>query len=220
MKKWIVMTAVVMFATGLFLGGAYVTLAQGNTPPIPFSAPGTSGWMGRGMMGNYGQAFTGTVPFGRGGMMRGWSYNQPLTDTAPIGPMAGAMMAPGGAHEQVWAAIAQELGMTYDQLQTELRTQTLAQLAESKGVKLDKLQEVAQAAHKAELNKLVEEGKLTREQADWMIQRMDTAGSPLFGQERGGEPCHGYDGDDDADPQGFGPRGGRGGRPGMMGRWG
>jgi hypothetical protein len=213
MKKWIVVTAAVMFAAGLVGGGAYVALAQGNTLPIPFGGSGPSGWMGRGMMGNYGQAFTGTVPFGRGGMVRGWGSSQPFTGTAPFGP--GAMMTPSGVYEQAWTAIAQELGLTFDQLQIELRTKTLAQLAEAKGVKLEKLQEVAQTAHKAALNKLVEEGKLTREQADWMIQRMDATGYPMSGQGRGFGPCHDLD-DDDVGSQGF--RGERG--PDMMGRWG
>lgn len=218
MKKWIVVTAAVMFAAGLVGGGAYVALAQGNTPPIPFGDSGPSGWMGRGMMGNYGQAFTGTVPFGRGGMVRGWGSSQPFTGTAPFGP--GAMMTPSGVYEQAWTAIAQELGLTFDQLQIELRTKTLAQLAEAKGVKLEKLQEVTQTAHKAALNKLVEEGKLTREQADWMIQRMDATGYPMSGQGRGFGPCHDLD-DDDVGSQGFrGPQGFGGRRPGMMGRWG
>jgi len=235
MKKWIVVTAAMMFAAGLVLGGAFVALAQGNTPPIPFGGSGPSGWMGHGMRGDYGQTLTGTVPFGRGGMtlapalrsgasagVRGWGSSQPFTGTALFGP--DAMMTPGGAHEQVWTAIAKELGLTFDQLQTELETKTLAQLAEAKGVNLEKLQEVAKTAHKAALNKLVEEGKLTREQADWMIQRMDTASFPMFGQGRGFGPCHDLD-DDDVGPQGFrgrrSPSGdGRGRGPGMMGRWG
>jgi len=220
MKKWIVVTAAVMFAAGLVLGGAFVALAQGNTPPIPFGGSGPSGWMGRGMRGNYGLAFTGTVPFGRGGMVRGWGYSQPLTGTAPIGP--GVMMTPGGVHEQAWTAIAKELGLTYDQLQAELETKTLAQLAEAKDVKLEKLQEVAQTAHKAALNKLVEEGKLTREQADWMIQRIDATGYPMSGPGRGFGPCHDLD-DDDVGSQGFRGRrspSGDGRGPGMMGRWG
>jgi hypothetical protein len=220
MKKWILITAVVMFAAGLILGGAYVAVAQGNTPPTPFSSPG--GWMGRGMMGYYNQSFTGTVPFGPGGMMRGRGYSQPFTGTEPFG--SGIMMAPGGIHEQVWTAVAQELGLTYEQLQTELGTKTLAQLAQEKNIKLDKLQETGQAAWKAGINKLVEEGKLTREQADWMIERMGTADLQMFGQGRGLGPCH--DDDDNSGPQGrgnapqgFGFGGGRGHGSGMMGHW-
>jgi Protein of unknown function (DUF2680) len=218
MKKWIILTAAITFAVGLVVGSAYVALAQGNTPPTPFG--GLGGWMGRGMMGNYAQAYTGTVPFGRGGMMHGWGYSQPESGAVPFG--RGAMMAPDGVHEQVMTAVAKELGLTYDELQTALQTKTLAQIAEDEGVELEKLQQVAQDAWKAAIEKLVTEGKLTREQADWMLQRMDAAGFPMFGQGRGFGPCHD---DDDGnwgplgqDSQEFGFRGGRGGRPGMMGR--
>lgn len=217
MKKWIILTAAITFAVGLVVGSAYVALAQGNTPPTPFG-----GWMGRGMMGNFGQAYTGTMPFGRGGMMHGWGYNQQESGAVPFG--RGGMMAPDGVHEQVMTAVAKELGMTYDELQTALKIKTLAQIAEDEGVSLEKLQQVAQDAWKAAIEKLVEEGKLTREQADWMLQRMDGAGFPMFGQGRGFGPCHG-DVDDNwssqgqnTAPQEFGFRGGRGGRPGMMGR--
>ena len=220
MKKWIVLTAAITFAVGLVVGSVYVALAQGNTPPTPFGGPG--GWMGRGMMGNYGQAFTGTVPFGRGGMMRGWGYGQPVTGTVPFG--RGAMMAPDGVHEQVMTAVAKELDLTYDELQVELQTKTLAQIAQDKGVELESLRQVAQDAWKAAIEQLVEDGKLTREQADWMLQRVDAAGFPMFGQGRGMGPCLG---DDDGNwgpqsqnsaPQEFGFRGGRGRGPGMMGR--
>jgi hypothetical protein len=214
MKKWILITAAITFAAGLILGGAYVALAQGGTPPTPFSGPG--GWMGgRGWM--HSQAFTGTVPYGRGPMMGGWGSGQPFTGTIPFGP--GMMGAWGGPmsemHKDIWTAVAKELGLTYDQLQAELRTKTLGQLAQEKNVTLDKLQEIVRSAWKAEINELVEAGTLTREQADWMIQRMDAAGFPMLGLGPGLGPCHsgGFGG-----PQGF--PGGRGRGPGIMGRWG
>jgi hypothetical protein len=225
MKKWILITAAVMFATGLVLGGTYAALAQGNTPPSPF---GGFGGMVRGWM--HSQAYTGTMPFEPGAMLRGYGNSRPFTGTVPFergpmlgqggqgGPLYGAMMLPGGVHEQVWTAIAQELGLTYDQLQAELKTKTLEQLAQEKNIEIEKLQEVYKAAHKAALDQLVQEGKLTREQADWMIQRMDQAGYPmLFGQGRGFGPCHDDD-DNTPGPQGLGgPRGqGRGGRGHMM----
>jgi len=219
MKKWILITAALMLAVGLVLGSAFVALAQSGTLPTPFGGPGA--WMGRGMMGGwgYGQAYTGTVPFGRGPMMRDWGYGKPLTGTTLYGPgMMGAWGGPmSDMHTEIWAAVAKELGLTSDQLQAELSTKTLEQLAQEKGVKLEKLQEAAQSAWKTEINELVESGKLTREQADWMIQRMDAAGlGMMFGQGRGLGPC-GRDGTFSGS-QGF--RGGRGRGPGMMGRWG
>jgi hypothetical protein len=204
MKKWILITAAVMFAAGLVLGGAYAAVAQGNTPPSPL---GGFGGMVRGWM--HSQTYTGTVPFGRGPM---------LGQGGQGGPLYGTMMLPGGVHEQVWTAVAQELGLTYDQLQAKLKTKTLEQLAQEKNVTLDKLQQVYKTAHKAALDQLVQEGKLTREQADQMIQRMDAAGYPMLnGAGRGTCPCCGDD-DDTPGQQGLGgPRGqSRGGRGRMM----
>ena len=224
MKKWIFITAAVMFAAGLALGGAYITLAQGNNPPLPFNGP--SSWM-RGWM--HSEAYTGTMPYGRGGMMGNWSNSQAYTGTMPFGrggmmrdyagrgaqgaPLYGTMMLPGGVHEQVWTAVAQELGLTYDQLQQELATKTLTQLAQEKNVAIEELQSAYKAAHKTALDQLVADGKLTREQADAMIQRMEAAGWPMLdGQCQG--PCGGVPG---SLPGGSrGPQGGMGGRGRMM----
>ena len=216
MKKWILITAALMLAVGLVLGSAFVALAQSGTLPTPFGGPGA--WMGRGMMGGwgYGQAYTGTVPFGHGPMMRDWGYGKPLTGTTLYG--LGMMGAWGGPmsdmHTEIWTAVAKELGLTSDQLQAELSTKTLEQLAQEKGVKLEKLQEAAQSAWKTEINELVESGKLTREQADWMIQRMDAADfGMMFGQGRGLGPCGRSGTFGGSQGQGF--RGGRGRGPGM-----
>jgi uncharacterized protein YidB (DUF937 family) len=217
MKKWILITAAVMFAAGLALGGAYIALAQGGNPPTVFGP----GWMHSG-------TYTGTVPFGtgpRGGMMGGWGNGQAYTGTVPFGrgPMMGSGAQSGplfdlmdGTHVEVWTAVAQELDMTYDQLQEALKTETLAQLAQEKNVTLEKLQEVCQAAHKTALDKLVTEGKLTQAQADWMIQRMEQMGGPILnGYGRGAGPC--WDNDDQPGaPQSSSPRG----RGGMMGFFG
>ena len=227
MKKWILITAVV-FAVGLVLGSAYVTLAQGGNPPQPFNGPsnwmrgwmhteaytgtmpyGRGGMMGREYAGNNGQAYTGTMPFDRGGMM-GREY---AGGGAQGAPLYGTMMLPGGVHEQVWTAVAQELGLTYDQLQGELATKTLTQLAQEKNVAIERLQNVYKATHKTALDQLVADGKLTHEQADAMIQRMEAAGWPMLdGQGQG--PCGGVPG---SLPGGSrGPQGGMGGRGRMM----
>ena len=218
MKKWVLITAIV-FAVGLVLGSAYVTLAQGGNPPQPFSGP--SSWM-RGWM--HTEAYTGTLPYGRGGMMgRAWGNGQAYTGTMPFGrgaqgaPLYDMMMLPGGVHEQVWTAVAKELGLTYDRLQEELATKTLTQLAQEKNVAIERLQNIYKAAHKTALDQLVAEGKLTREQADAMIQRMVATGWPMLdGQGRGFGPCHDLDDDDNTSAPGFGPRGGMGGRGRMM----
>ena len=76
-------------------------------------------------------------------------------------------------------AIAEALGMTADELSAELRGgKTLADLAEEAGVDLATLQDEAKAAREAAvreaIEQAVEDGTLTREQADWTLQGIDS----------------------------------------------
>ena len=209
MKKVLIIavTIVAVIALGnVVLASAQVTNQPGpqnGTCPVsgytcPFS--GTT-QMGRGMMGGRGM-MNGQVP---GGMMSG-NY----TNTMPMhGAMMGSMMGANGMHEQVMTTVAKKLGLTYAELNTALQNgQTVAQLAEAKGVSLDALKTVALDAMKASFANLVKQGVMTQEQADAMADHMDDM--PMFNFE-----------------QGFGPgvpggmMGGQGmmrGRGGMMGR--
>ena len=172
---------------------------SGYTCPFSGTTPLGRGMMGgRGMLGGQGMmgangAYTGALPYGIPGGMMG---------------MHNSMMGANGMHEQVWTAIAQKLGLTYDQLtQATQNGQTIAQLAKAKGVSLDALKSVAEDAIKNSFAALVKQGVMTQKQADWMADHMDDM--PMFNFE-----------------QGFGPgmMGGRvpggmmGGRGGMMGR--
>jgi hypothetical protein len=183
--KKVLLIAVTMVAV-IALGNVLLVSAQGGRQPtqpnatcpmgytcpmsgtMPSGIPG--GMMGRGMMG------------GRGthGMMGGGTYTGTM-------PMHGAMMGTNGLHEQVWAAVAAELGMTYTELNTALQNgQTVAQLVQAKGVALDELKIAALAAMKSSFADLVEQGVLTQEQADWMLDRMDNM--PMFNFEQGFGP--------------------------------
>ena len=76
-------------------------------------------------------------------------------------------------------AIAEALGMTADELSAELRGgKTLADLAEEAGVDLASLRDTANAGREAAvreaIEQAVEDGTLTREQADWMLQGIDS----------------------------------------------
>jgi hypothetical protein len=124
----------------------------------------------RGMMG------------GRG--MHGMMGNGTYTGTMP---MHGAMMGANGMHEQVWTAIAAELDMTYAELNTAVQNgQTVAQLAQAKGVSLDELKTAALAAMKSSFADLVEQSVMTQEQADWMLDHMDDM--PMFNFDQGFGP--------------------------------
>ena len=104
----------------------------------------------------------------------------------------GGMMADGGVHQQIWTAIAQKLGMTSADLTKALQSgQTLAQLAQSKGVSLDDLKKAVNDAVKAELDALVQKGTITQQQEDQMLSKMQNMPFQGFGF-------------------GFGQRGGRG----------
>ena len=94
-------------------------------------------------------------PGGRGG---GW--------------MGGFKGCPPG--DQEW--LAEQLGMTVDELQAELEAgKTIAELAEEKGVDLDAARIEAM---KERIQQAVEDGKMTQEQADWMLQGLEQGFMP------------------------------------------
>jgi len=86
----------------------------------------------------------------------------------------------GGTHLSSAAldAVAKELGMTTDELSTQLKGgAVLADLADKAGVDLQKVRDAATAAEKQAakdaIEKAVTDGKLTRAQADWMLQGIE-----------------------------------------------
>ena len=101
---------------------------------------------------------------------------------AGYGPGSGAGMAAGRGMGQrggapTWAGQPDEVekmpGMTDDQIRAErLAGKSLAQIAQEKGVSQDKLISAILDAKKADLDKLVADGKLTQAQADVVYGRM------------------------------------------------
>jgi hypothetical protein len=84
-------------------------------------------------------------------------------------------------------AAAKLLGITVDELQTQLRAgANLADLADDSGVDLQTLRDAVESAQKAELkNELqqsVSDGDLTQAEADWMIKGIDAGYSQGFGK--------------------------------------
>ena len=194
MKK-VLIIAVTIVAV-IALGNVLLVSAQGGTQPNqPNTACPISG---------YTCPFSGTMPYGGRGMMGGSSM---MGGRGMMG-MHTAMMGANGMHEQAWTAVAKKLGLTYAELNTAVQNgQTVAQLAQAKGVSLDALKTAALEAMKASFAEWVRQGTMTQQQADWMLDRMDDM--PMFNFE-----------------QGFGPgmTGGRGmmngrGSGGMMQNW-
>jgi hypothetical protein len=98
-----------------------------------------------------------------------------------MGPMGGRSMLGEAGLE----AVAGILGMTPEELSAELwGGRTLAELADAAGVELLTLQEAVQAANEQarqdaiaqameEIEQAVEDGKLSRERADWMLEGLE-----------------------------------------------
>jgi hypothetical protein len=113
-------------------------------------------------------------------------------------------------HQAVWTAVASELGMTYDELVAEVQGgKTLWQIAEEKGVSIERLRRVMLEARQAALADLVKQGVITQEQADWMLSHSRGMLGGGFG------PCGGNPGFMRG-PGMMGGQGAPGGR-GMMG---
>lgn len=95
-------------------------------------------------------------------------------------------------------AAAKVLGMTSDELSTALQSgQTLDDIATEKGVAIEDVRAAIQAVHAAEMRaniaQAVEDGTMTQEKADWLLEGLDKGFiggpdgfGPGFGGPRGG----------------------------------
>ena len=188
MKKVLIIAVTIVAVVAL--GNVLLVSAQGGQPPF-----GQNGTCPLG----YTCPYSGTMPYGdRGGMMGGRGFGGMMggygtytgTVSGGMAAMHGAMMGANGMHEQAWTAVAAKLGMTYAELNTATQNgQTVAQLAQAKGVSLDELKDAVEAAIKASFADLVEQGVMTQEQADAMADHMDDM--PMFDFEQGFGPGQG-----------------------------
>ena len=112
-------------------------------------------------------------------------------------------------------AAAEALGMTTDELSTELwGGKTLADIAEEKGVDLQAVRDAVEAAQEQAVRDAIEQavtdGTLTREHADWLLEGLDNGywGGHGFGGFGPGFGCG---------RMGMGDRGGFGGFRGNSG---
>lgn len=106
------------------------------------------------------------------------------------GMMGRGMM--GGSEGSLMAVAAEKLGMTVDELATQLKDgKTVADLAKEKGVDLNVIIDAFVAERQETLAQAVTDGKITQEQADQMLEHMRdmiedhlNGGMPML--ERGG----------------------------------
>lgn len=98
-------------------------------------------------------------------------------------------------HDRELAAAADRLGITPADLSAALASgRGIADLAKEKGVDPAAVQEAVTAARKSALDELVASGRLTRSQADLMLNHMDSLGMTTLNagsMMRAGGGCHG-----------------------------
>jgi hypothetical protein len=114
-------------------------------------------------------------------LFAGVALAQEDTPTAPDGRLPhaeGGGMGRGMGFQVELEAAAEALGMSVDELRTQLwGGKTLADLAEEKGVDLAEVQTAVQAAREASLRgnieQAVEDGTITQEHADWLLEGLE-----------------------------------------------
>lgn len=196
MKKTVLLLTVGLVVIAA-LAAAGLVYAQDATPTTP-----TTPWGGRGgMMGGYagyagsagatGETWAGHM----GGMMAGYAGAARGTGTGPM-------------HTYMVEAYAEALGLSVEDVQAEFDAgKTMWQIAADQGLDDEQVKGVMIQARTVALNAMVADGVLTQEQADFMLERMNTMMAGDF--TPGSCPMN-----NGATGAGAGFRGGRGG-----GRW-
>jgi uncharacterized membrane protein len=103
------------------------------------------------------------------------------SSTPPAGQQADGRGGPRdgrGLGQPELEAAAKVLGMTADELSTALQSgQTLEELATAAGVDIADVQAAIQAAHneemRAQILQAVEDGTMTQDKADWLLEGLD-----------------------------------------------
>ena len=90
----------------------------------------------------------------------------------------------GGRGWSVFDAVAEALGLTPEQLFAELHGgKSLAEVAEGQGVELEEVREAARAARaeamRQAIQQAVEEGRISQDEADWLLEGLDKGFLPL-----------------------------------------
>lgn len=98
------------------------------------------------------------------------AYGQGYGIRAGIDTTSGSTWA--GPQNSLVAVAANVLGMKQADLVAELADKTIAQVAQEKGVAIDKIVDAFLAPRVAALQSMVEEGRLTQAQADQMLANM------------------------------------------------
>lgn len=145
---------------------------------------------------------------------------EPPADETPTAPFFGrggmhGMAADGALHTYKLAAFAEKIGLSVDEVTALVEAGTRPhEIALDNGIAEADLPTFMQEVHQAALEAAVADGALTQEQADLMLERMQSRGMRGDGLRDGS--CN-PDGERPADGSGFGGRGGMGGGRGQGG---
>jgi len=120
----------------------------------------------------------------------------------------------GPMHTYVIEAFAEKLGLSADEVDDRLdQGESMYQIALAEGIDEDQIASFMTEIHTTAFTNAVADGVLTEEQADWMLQRMQSRFDSGYGL--GNCPMH--EGANGQFQSGYGPGNGPGYGPGMMG---
>ena len=112
----------------------------------------------------------------------------PTPDVSPCWPSRGGFRGFGffGGSWSLFDTAAEALGLTPEGLFTQLHEgNSLEEIAEEQDVDLESVQEAIKAARadamRENIQKAVEDGTISQEQADWMLEGMDKGFTPMRG---------------------------------------
>jgi len=101
----------------------------------------------------------------------------------PGGPGLWGCLGGPGDHWKTFDAVAKALGLTPEALFSELHAgKTLEEIAAAQGVDIEAVKDAIKAAQvearKKAIEQAVEDGKMTREQADWLLEGIEKGYMP------------------------------------------
>jgi hypothetical protein len=151
MPKWLVVVVVVVVALGLVGGGAAFAAYRATG----LTASSWPAWNEPWQMGMHGRA----------GGFGGFMFRGPaLSDR--VGPL----------HEPMIAGLAEALGLSEEDFTARIEAgETPAEIAESQGTSQEDLATAFQEALAGAIQAAVDDGALTQEQADWILEHHGSA---------------------------------------------
>ncbi len=125
------------------------------------------------------------------------------TPEMPCGGRGGGFGLGGGSWT-MFDVVAEALGLTPEEFFAELRAgKSLEEIAEEQGVEMEEVHDAIEAARveamREGIEQAVEDGRITQEQADWMLEGLEQGFLPMrqgfgSGRGKGGGSGHGMRG--------------------------